>query len=138
MMNKNEVVEVKNRETPEGTTAAIFDELKRDLADWMTTDRDMVSRPVTELTKEGDEFAVRTLVPGIKAKDIEVMIAPEILLIKGEIRQPTAEHHKLLKSVTFPQPVNPERVHAEIRDGMLSIHVKAAAAKLNRFVPIAA
>jgi hypothetical protein len=48
------------------------------------------------------------------------------------------EYQKLLKSVTFPQPVNPKRVHAEIRDGMFSLHVKTAAAKFGRLMPIAA
>ena len=139
MREKFETVKVENYETPEKTRAAIFDELRRDLADWMTADRDMVWRPVTELTKEGDEFAVRALVPGMHAKDIQVMIAPEILLIKGEVNQAPLEHQKVFKSVKFPQPVDPHRVHSEIKDGMLWLHVKTAnAARVNRFMPLAA
>ena len=73
------------------------------------------------------------------ANDIQVMIAPEILLIKGETNQAPVEHQKVLKSVKFPQPVNPDRVHAEIKDGMLSLHVKAAnASKVIRLMPLAA
>jgi HSP20 family molecular chaperone IbpA len=73
------------------------------------------------------------------AKDIHVMIAPEILLIKGETNQAPLEHQKVLKSVKFPQPVDPDRVHSEIKDGMLSLHVKTAnATKVNRLILVAA
>jgi HSP20 family molecular chaperone IbpA len=138
MIGRKEVVQVKNFERPENTTAAIFDELRNDLADWMTTDKDMVWRPVTELTQEGDEFAVRALVPGVDPDDIQVLVAPETLLIKGELHG-VPEHRKLLKSVQFKRPVNPRTAQAEIKDGMLSIHVDLAdAARAKRLMAIAA
>src|SRR5262249_224297 len=80
MMARREVVEVKNFQTPEKTSAAIFNELRSDLAEWMTTDKDRVWRPVAEITQEGNEFAVRALVPGVDPADIQVLVAPDTLL----------------------------------------------------------
>ena len=72
MIGTTEVIEVKNAETVEKTEEAILNELKQDLADWLTADRDLVWRPAIELTKENNEFAARALMPGVEAKDIAV------------------------------------------------------------------
>jgi HSP20 family protein len=139
MMDIAEAVEVKKAGTPEETTRAIFDELKRDLADWMTADRDMVWRPAIDLIKENNEFVARALMPGVDSRDIEVMIAPEMLLIKGEIHRGEYGHTQLSRSLRFPRPVNPDRVHAELKDGMLSVRAEiAGAGKVKIFRPRAA
>jgi HSP20 family protein len=106
----------------------IFDELRRDLADWMTANRDEVWRPAIELTKEDNEFAARVLLPGVDPKDVEVLVAPKLLLIKGETHRGQSGQRKLLRSVEFPRLVNPDRVHAEIKDGMLSVRAEIAEA----------
>jgi HSP20 family protein len=139
MMDIAEAVEIRNAGTPEETTKVIFDELKRDLADWMTADRDMVWRPAIDLIKEDNEFVARALIPGVDARDIEVLIAPEMLLIKGEIHRGQYGHTELLRSVRFPRPVNPDRVLAELKDGMLSVRAEiAGAGKVKVFRPRAA
>jgi HSP20 family molecular chaperone IbpA len=101
-MGPTKVVEIKNADTPEKTSKAIFDELRVDLADWMTADRDLVWRPVVELTREGETFAARALLPGVDAGDVEVSVAPEILLIKGEAHPRESGQRKLLRSIRFP------------------------------------
>jgi HSP20 family molecular chaperone IbpA len=78
-----------------------------------------------EVTREGNQFAVRALVPGLDARDVEVLVAPDILLIRGE------NHRKVLRSIEFPVAINPDKVHAELKDGMLSI--KARIARADRF-----
>jgi HSP20 family protein len=139
MMDIADAVEIKNAGTPEETTKAIFDELRRDLGDWMMADRDMVWRPAIELVKEGNEFVSRALLPGVDAKDIEVRIGPEMMLIKGEIHRGEYGHTELLRSLRFPRPVNPDRVHAELKDGMLSVHAQiAGVARVKIFRPRAA
>jgi HSP20 family molecular chaperone IbpA len=125
MMATAELVEVKRSETPEMTKRIILDELRRDFADWMTAREDLVLRPAVEVTREGNEFAVRALVPGIDPRDLEVLVAPDILLIRGE------NHRKVLRSIEFPMAINPAKVHAELKDGMLSI--KARIARADRF-----
>jgi HSP20 family molecular chaperone IbpA len=135
MTAKREIVKVKNAGTPEQTSKTIFDELRRDLADWMTTNHDEVWRPDIELTREENEFAARMLVPGIDSKHLEVMIAPDVLLIKGEMNG----RRKVFRSIKFPRPVNPDKVQAELKDGMLCVRSEiAGVSKVNVFMPKAA
>src|SRR5256885_10342218 len=121
MMQTPGAVEVKNAETREKAREVISKELGLDLANWMEAKRDLVWRPAVELTEEGDEFAARALVPGINPDDVAVLVTPERLLIKGEMRRGQPDHRELLRSMEFPRPVNPAKVHAEIRDGILSV-----------------
>jgi HSP20 family molecular chaperone IbpA len=130
MRETAEIIEIKNSDTSEKAAAAIRDELRRDLADWMTTNEDLVCRPAIELTREGNEFAARALVPGVDPKDVEVMVAPNALLIKGAVHRGECESRKLISSVTFPRPVNPNRVDARIRNGMLSVRAEIAGANV--------
>ena len=123
MMTIAEAVEVKNARMPEKTRELIDAELREDLADWMTAKRDEVWRPAIELTNEDGTYVARALVPGVAPGNMEVMVAPDILLIKGQ-----AGGRKILSSVKFPQLVNPNRVHAEIEDGMLCVRAEFARA----------
>jgi HSP20 family molecular chaperone IbpA len=134
MFETAEVVEVKHGITPEETMQAIFDELRRDLDEWMTANDDLVWRPGIEMTKEGSEFAARALVPGMDSKHLEVWVAPEMMLIKGD-----ADNKKMLRSIKFPRSVNPDRVHAEIKNGMLCVRAQiAGASRVIPFMPRAA
>lgn len=119
-----DVVELKTSENPEKMKELIFDELRRDLADWMTAKEDLVWRPPIELSQEDAEFAIRALIPGVDSKDIEILVAPEILLIKGMTRR-----RRILRSIEFPRAINPAKVHAVIMDGMLSIRAEIAGAR---------
>jgi HSP20 family molecular chaperone IbpA len=139
MMEVAKAVEIRNAETPEQTRKAIFDELRNDLADWMMADKDLVWRPAIELTKEGDTFAARVLMPGVDPNDVEVLVAPEILLIKGNMHGGEAGHRKLLRSIKFPQPVNPNEVHAEMKNGMLFVEAPVAeTSEADIYMPLAA
>jgi HSP20 family molecular chaperone IbpA len=126
MRETAELIEIKNSDTSEKTAAAIRDELRRDFADWMTTNEDLVCRPVVELRREGNEFTARTLVPGVDPKDVQVMVAPDVLLIKGAVHRGDCESRKLISSATFPRPVNPNHVDARIHDGMLCVRAEIA------------
>ena len=138
MTGTAEVIEV-NGETPEKTRETMYRELRRDLAEWMEAKQDMVLRPAIELTEEGDEFTARALMPGVHPKDVEIMVTPERLLIMGEMHRSKTERRRFLRSIEFPRLVNPDKVHAEIRDGAICIKAKmAGASKVIMFMPRAA
>ena len=117
MMETAATVEIKNAPTVEKTREIIQNELRHDLGEWMMAKEDLVWRPAVELTKEGGEFAARFLVPGLRTEDVEILVSPERILIKG---------NQFLRSVEFPRPVNPDKVHAEIAGGMLSVRARIA------------
>ena len=132
MLRTAEVIKVNNLETPEKTTKVIWEELRSDFAEWMTANRDLVWRPTIELTKGDNEFVAKALLSGVDPKDVEVLVAPERLLIKGEVRGGKSDRRKLLCSIRFPRLVNSDRVRAEINDGVLSVRARIAdASKAN-------
>jgi HSP20 family molecular chaperone IbpA len=114
-----EIVEVNNAPTVEKTREIINDELRRDLGEWMMAKEDLVWRPAVQLTEESAEFAARFVVPGLHPEDVEVLVTPERLLIRGKGQQ-------LLRSVEFPRPVNPDKVRADITDGILCVRARRA------------
>ncbi len=132
MRHASKAVMLKRSEAPEKMKEVIFDELRRDFADWLMAKEDLVWRPLIELTEEGDEFAVRALIPGVEASEVEVLVAPDILLIKGETRG-----RKILRSIDFPRPVDTSRVHAEVNDGMIWIKAGIAGVRRSRLARIA-
>jgi len=126
MIATTQPIPINNCGTPEQTTVKIREELRNDLAEWMTTNEDLVSRPAIELTAERNKFVTKALVSRVDPKDVEVMIAPEIMLVKGSVNR-GKEKTKLLASIKFPSPVDPNRAYAEIEDGMLCVRVEIAA-----------
>ena len=117
MMETVAAVEVKNAPTVEKTRETIYNELRRDLGEWMMAKEDLVWRPAAELSEENGEFAARFLVPGLRPENVEVLVTPERVLIKG---------NQLLRSIEFPRPVDPDNVQAGIADGILSVTARIA------------
>jgi HSP20 family molecular chaperone IbpA len=108
------------------------------LADWLTAERELVSTPPVELRQKDNQYEVVAALPGIEAKDLDVRITPEDLLIKTES---THEHTtetgtvhlcefdsgKIFRSIHFPEKIDPDSAKAEYRNGML--HLTAAIPK---------
>jgi HSP20 family molecular chaperone IbpA len=110
------------------TNRVAFDDARKEFAEWMTVNEDLVFRPSVEMSKEENEFVVEVLVPGHKHKGVEVWIAPDMALVRGELDRGEAGRTKLFRSITFPRSVDPDTVHAVIDNGMLSIRVEIAGA----------
>lgn len=116
----------------------------RDHDNWLTAERELVWRPPLELEEIGDGFRVQVAVPGMASKDLDIQVDPEQLLVKGETQH---KHHgkkgkvltcefqsgELFRSLRFPKKVDPDKVKAELENGVLTITAKiegsAAAAK---------
>ena len=112
------------------------------LRDWLTAERELVSKPPIELRQRDNQFDVLAALPGVEAKHLDVQITREGLLIKADTpheHEPEATVHvcefgpgKILRSVHFPEKVDPESAKAEYKDGLLRVTVaiaKAATAK---------
>ena len=108
------------------------------LTDWLVAERELVSKPAVELRQKDGQFEVIAALPGVEAKDLDVQITPQDLLIKAETthehRTNTGTVHrcefdrgKIFRSIRFPENVDPNSAKAECRNGML--HLTAAIAK---------
>jgi HSP20 family protein len=119
------------------------------LADWLNAEGELVWKPAVELRQKDSQFEVLAAVPGVEAKDLNVQVAPDDVLIKAEIdHQHTAEkgtvrlcefkQGKLFRSVHFPAKIDPASVKAEYRNGMLRLTAAIAKAAVAQNVEIQA
>jgi HSP20 family protein len=108
------------------------------LADWLNAERQLVWKPAVELRQKDNQFEVLAALPGVEAKDLDVQVTPEDVLIRAEVdHEHTAEEGtvhvcefnggKLFRSIHFPEKIDPDSVKAEYRNGLLVL--KAAIAK---------
>src|SRR4051812_22714114 len=110
----------------------------RDLEHWLNAERELVWKPAIELTENDGAFHVQVAIPGVDPKAIDIEVATDFLLIKaevhhehtsdrGEVHVCEFESGSLFRSIRFPKKVDPNKVQAEFKNGML--HLKAAVAK---------
>lgn len=97
--------------------------------------------PRLDLSETKDALVVRTEIPGIDPKEVQVSLQEQVLTIKGEKKQEKEEkdeHHYRMersygvfaRSVRLPAPVEREKVTAKFKNGLLTITLpKAPAAK---------
>jgi HSP20 family protein len=106
--------------------------LGRDLEDWFEAENELLWKPAIELREKDEEFRLKIAVPGVEAKDLDIEVTAEDLLVKAETRREekkdTGDVHtselragNLFRAVHFPKKVDPERVKADLKNGILLI-----------------
>lgn len=87
--------------------------------------------PVDILEKDGNLF-LRAELPGVNEKDIDLKLEGTVFTIKGERKQnPESEGYNLYqvesyygpfsRSFTLPETVDPDKISAQYKNGILSI-----------------
>lgn len=124
----------------------VFDTLYRDwmrpfrgwLPEWAPLSGRMeLSLPHIDLIERDKELLVRVEVPGIDKKDLKLDLRGDLLTLSGERRleeeNEEGEVHRaeivrgaFTRSIRLPVPVDPERVDAGFKDGVLEIHLPKA------------
>ena len=122
-------VQVKKSESPEMSTRVISDEVRRDLEEWLFSKEDLIWRPPVELTQRDDEVELTAIVAGADPSKVEILVAPDLMLIRAPLRSNNLLRRKLSRSILFPHPINPESVCAEIKDGLLTVKAARAGAR---------
>jgi HSP20 family protein len=103
--------------------------------------------PSVELKEDEKHFCIEAELPGMEEKDIEVMLADNVLTIRGEKRleQDDSKRHyteryfgHFERQIPLSTEVEPDGVKAKFRNGVLKIEVpKAAQAQeRSRRIPI--
>lgn len=107
------------------------------LEDWFNAERQLVWKPAIELRQRDKHFEVLAATPGVEAKDLDVQITPEDVLIKADIGHTHTPEEgtvrvceftggQLFRSIHFPERIDPDTVTAEYRNGMLRLTVSIA------------
>jgi HSP20 family protein len=90
--------------------------------------------PAADVYETGDSFVVLMELPGIDEDDVEVMVDGDRLVVKGE-RHPRLparpdrfhrmerNHGAFSRAFALTQPVDPDQVSAQFRDGLLRIEL---------------
>ena len=103
--------------------------------------------PTIDFSETKDAFLVKTEVPGIDPKEIQVSLQDHVLTISGERKKEEEEKDErfyriersygaFTRSIRLPAPVDEHKVNAVFKNGLLMITVPKSAAGKGTFVPI--
>ncbi len=117
-----------------------------ELDDWLRAEAEMLHPIHLEVTESDESVTVLAEVPGFAAKDLEIKVEPQRLMIAGrrEIKEEKNGRKihsewcadQILRVVDLPREVDTSRVNATVRDGILLIVLpKAAHTKATRIEP---
>ena len=114
-----------------------IDTLARDMWDaWrpFTLDRSLV--PHTDIYEEKDELVMKTELPGIERKDLDITLEGDRLTVKAEKKEEVREeatHHareryygQYFRSVTLPYSVKEGSISATFDNGVLELRLPKA------------
>lgn len=100
--------------------------------------------PALDLSETADALEIRMDVPGMKSDDISIEVSGNNIRISGERKAEKEEkgksYHRIERSVgkfcesmTLPCTIKDDKVQAEFRDGVLTIHLpKSEEAKTHK------
>lgn len=122
----------------------------RELDHWLQAERELQWTPAIELCETDNEFRLEAALSGVDAKDIDIEVAPEDIVLKSDIRHEHNERKgtvliceftpgKMFRSIHLPRKINPEKVKAEFRNGLLRLTAEIAEeARVKKLKPEAA
>ena len=107
------------------------------VGDWLAAEESLVWKPAIEVRRNDGAVEILAALPGVEARDIDVRVAPEDVLIQatvndghtektGDVEVSECKHGHAFRAVHLPTRIDPNRVTAEYRDGMLRLVATAA------------
>jgi HSP20 family protein len=107
------------------------------LEDWLLAERETVWRPAVEVRRVNGAFLVEAALAGVEPAQLEVQASSNELLLAAPLhhghRTPDGEvltcefaNGPLFRTVCFSEPVDPKRVKAELRNGLLRVTAPVA------------
>lgn len=97
--------------------------------------------PTVDIAETVEEYVVKAELPEVKKEDVKISVEDGVLNIQGERKQEKEEKGKkfhrversygqFMRSFTLPDDVDASKIHADYKDGLLSVHlIKNAKAK---------
>ena len=109
----------------------------RDLDDWLQAERELLWKPALELRETDGEFVLEAAVSGVDPKDIDIEVTPEDIVLKANIQHEHEEKKgtvhicefqsgRMFRSIRLPKRINPDKVKAEIKNGLLTLKAEIA------------
>ena len=91
-------------------------------------------RPVANISETADNYLIKAELPEVAKKDIDVSVHEGVITIRGERRLENQsndeKHHRIesfygsfARSFTLPADVDETKIHAESKDGILTVRL---------------
>jgi HSP20 family protein len=124
--------------------ASLFD---RAFAGWpvpFESPWEVTEPPGLEMEELEKEVVVRAELPGFEMNELEVTLRDNLLTVRAEHREPgegeAAErrHVRMERSVMLPPGIEPEKIEARYRNGVLEMHIPRKPEALPRRIEVKA
>lgn len=90
--------------------------------------------PTVDISETDGEYQIKAELPDVKKEDVKVTVEDGVLTIQGERKQEREEkgkrYHRIersygsfVRSFSLPDLIDEEKVKAEYKDGVLSLHL---------------
>jgi HSP20 family protein len=90
-----------------------------------------------DVSANGDEYVLRAYLPGLKAEDVQIEVLEDVVTLRGEFSDAVlAENEQTLlselpsgrfeRSLRLPSDLDATRAEAEMKDGVLTLHMAKA------------
>lgn len=115
-----------------------FEKLRREIdrmfEEFIPVRREITFRPSIDLIETDNEVVLKAELPGLKKDNIEITVTEDEVHLKGEKKEEmeTKKENYLRKEICYgkfervislPAEVDPEKVEAEFKDGILEIKI---------------
>jgi HSP20 family protein len=120
----------------------------KDFEDWIAAEAELASKPAIEVREKENEIVVQATLPGFEAKDIDVQVMPDQMLIrattKHEHRRDEGTVHvcefqtgEVFRCIPLPRAIDPDKVKAEFTNGLLKVNAALAKVQGSKKVDVA-
>jgi HSP20 family protein len=105
--------------------------------------------PAIEMQETDTEVILKAQVPGVEAKDLDVQVSPDAVMLQGEHQQETKteekekglyrsefRYGKFARTVPLPKPVQHEEVKSSFKDGVLTLTMPKAVEVQQKIVKV--
>src|ERR1051326_1729057 len=117
-----------------------------DLEHWNQAERELYWKPALELSEKDGQLQLEAAVSGVEAKDIDIEVTPEDIILKAEVHhehkdQKGTVHYcefetgRMFRSIHLPKKINPDKVKAEFKNGLLRVTAQVAEESRIRIKP---
>jgi len=102
--------------------------------------------PLVDIIETPDEFIFQADLPGVKAGDVDITYENGVLTIQGKVnpRQPADQIYvwqeydvgHFYRQFTLNTPINADAIRAELKNGVLELHVPKAESARTRKIQV--
>jgi|SRR5690349_13490692 HSP20 family protein len=103
--------------------------------------------PNVDIAEDEKEYLIRAELPGVKKQDLNVTYENGVLTLTGERKEDreekTRRYHRLecsygkfTRSFTLPEDIEPDKIEAEFKDGVLWVHVTKSEKARPKQIPV--